>query len=236
MRVLVFGAHPDDIEIGMGGTIAKHVDAGDDILMVVATVPSQREARLREAREGAEVLGARLELLDIPPDDLGTNRRTIREFDRLLATVDPHLVYTHWDQDSHQDHNTVSRAVISAARRNRCSLLMYEQTIPGGVVPGGFKAQSFVDISPYIERKCQSILVHQTQIEQNGGDWWLDGVRGRAMYRGYQINVRHAEAFEVVKMIEVHFRRDAARVAAHGNGTGAGAAAGTAAGNPPAVR
>jgi LmbE family N-acetylglucosaminyl deacetylase len=236
MRVLVFGAHPDDIEIGMGGTIAKHVDAGDDILMVVATVPSQREARLREAHEGAEVLGARLELLDIPPDDLGINRRTIREFDRLLATVDPHLVYTHWDQDSHQDHNTVSRAVISAARRNRCSLLMYEQTIPGGVVPGGFKAQSFVDISPYIERKCQSILVHQTQIEQNGGDWWLDGVRGRAMYRGYQINVRHAEAFEVVKMIEVHFRRDTARVAAHGNGTGAGAAAGTAAGNPPAVR
>ena len=236
MRVLVFGAHPDDIEIGMGGTIAKHVDAGDDILMVVATVPSQREARIREAREGAEVLGARLELLDIPPDDLGSNRRTIREFDRLLATVDPHLVYTHWDQDSHQDHNAVSRAVISAARRNRCSLLMYEQTIPGGVVPGGFKAQSFVDISPYIERKCQSILVHQTQIEQNGGDWWLDGVRGRAMYRGYQINVRHAEAFEVVKMIEVHFRRDTARIGAHGNGTGAGAAADTAAGNPPAVR
>jgi LmbE family N-acetylglucosaminyl deacetylase len=236
MRVLVFGAHPDDIEIGMGGTIVKHVEAGDDILMVVATVPSQREDRMREAREGAEVLGARLELLDIPPDDLGTNRRTIREFDRLLATVDPHLVYTHWDQDSHQDHNAVSRAVISAARRNRCSLLMYEQTIPGGVVPGGFKAQSFVDISPYIERKCQSILVHQTQIEQNGGDWWLDGVRGRAMYRGYQINVRHAEAFEVVKMIEVHFRRDTARVAAHGNGTGTGAGAGTVAGNPSAAR
>jgi LmbE family N-acetylglucosaminyl deacetylase len=220
MRVLVFGAHPDDIEIGMGGTIAKHVEAGDDVLMVVATVPSQRELRAREAREGARVLGARLELLDLPPDDLGVNRRTIREFDRLLATVDPHLVYTHWDQDSHQDHNSVSRAVISAARRNRCDLLMYEQTIPGGVVPGGFKAQSFVDISEYIERKCQSILVHQTQIEQNGGDWWLDGVRGRAMYRGYQINVRHAEAFEVVKMIAVHFRRDEARVAPHQNGAG----------------
>jgi LmbE family N-acetylglucosaminyl deacetylase len=220
MRVLVCGAHPDDIEIGMGGTIAKHVEAGDDVLMVVATVPSQREARTREARDGARVLGARLELLDLPPDDLGINRRTIREFDRLLASVDPHLVYTHWDQDSHQDHNAVSRAVISAARRNRCDLLMYEQTIPGGVVPGGFKAQSFVDISDYIERKCQSILVHQTQIEQNGGDWWLDGVRGRAMYRGYQINVRHAEAFEVVKMIAVHFRRDTARTAIKQNGAG----------------
>jgi LmbE family N-acetylglucosaminyl deacetylase len=193
------------MEIGMGGTIAKHVEAGDDILMVVATVPSQRELRTQEARAGAEVLGARLEILDIPSDDLGVNRRTIREFDRLLTSIDPHLVYTHWDQDSHQDHNAVSRAILAAGRRNRCSVLMYEQTIPGGVTPGGFKAQSFVDITDYIDRKCRSILVHRTQIDQNGGDWWLDGVRGRAMYRGYQMNARFGEAFEVVKEIEVHF-------------------------------
>jgi len=205
MRIIVFGAHPDDMEIGMGGTIAKHVEAGDDVLMVVATVPSQRELRTQEARAGAEVLGARLEILDIPSDDLGVNRRTIREFDRLLTSIDPHLVYTHWDQDSHQDHNAVSRAILAAGRRNRCSVLMYEQTIPGGVTPGGFKAQSFVDITDYIDRKCRSILVHRTQIDQNGGDWWLDGVRGRAMYRGYQMNARFGEAFEVVKEIEVHF-------------------------------
>jgi LmbE family N-acetylglucosaminyl deacetylase len=211
VRVLVFGAHPDDLEIGMGGTIAKHVDAGDDVLMVVATIPSRREERLREAAEGARILGACLEILDIAPDDLGHNRRTIREFDRLLSSVDPHLVYTQWEQDSHQDHSAVSRAVISAARRNRCSLLMYEQTIPGGVVPGGFKAQSFVDISAFMERKTQSILAHRTQIELNGGEWWLDGVRGRAMYRGYQMNAQYAEAFEVVKEIEVHFGNSLAR-------------------------
>jgi LmbE family N-acetylglucosaminyl deacetylase len=219
MRVLVFGAHPDDMEIGMGGTIAKHVDAGHDVLMVIATVPTQREERLREAEEGARILGARLEILDIPPEEMGVNRRTVREFDRLFTAVDPHLVYTHWDQDSHQDHNAVSRAVISAGRRNRCSILMYEQTIPGGVTPGGFKAQSFVDISAHMERKRRSIVVHRTQIEVNGGDWWLDGVQGRAMYRGYQMNVRFAEAFEVVKEIEVHFGyRPAHLVRPHTNG------------------
>jgi LmbE family N-acetylglucosaminyl deacetylase len=221
MRIIVFGAHPDDMEIGMGGTIAKHVEVGDDLLMVVATVPNHRELRMEEARAGAEVLGARLEILDIPPDDLGVNRRTIREFDRLLGSIDPHLVYTHWDQDSHQDHNAVSRAILAAGRRNRCSVLMYEQTIPGGVTPGGFKAQSFVDITDYIDRKCRSILVHRTQIDQNGGDWWLDGVRGRAMYRGYQMNARFGEAFEVVKEIEVNFdHRLAAR--ARPNGPAAG--------------
>jgi len=212
MRVLVFGAHPDDVEIGMGGTIAKHTAAGDDVLLVVATVPSQREERIHEAHEAARALGARFELLDIPPDEMGFNRRTIREFDRLFSAVDPHLAYTHWDQDSHQDHAAVARSVMAAARKNRCSLLMYEQTIPGGVVPNGFKAQSFVDISEFIDRKTQSILIHRTQIEMNGGDWWLEGVRGRAMYRGYQMNVRFAEAFEVVKEIEVHFRDKPARV------------------------
>ena len=219
MRIIVFGAHPDDMEIGMGGTSAKHVEQGDDVLMVVATVPNLRELRTQEAHAGAEVLGARLEILDIPPDELGVNRRTIREFDRLLTSVDPHLVYTHWDQDSHQDHNAVSRAILAAGRRNRCSVLMYEQTIPGGVTPGGFKAQSFVDITDYIDRKCRSILVHRTQIDQNGGDWWLDGVRGRAMYRGYQMNARFGEAFEVVKEIEVNFgHRLANRVRPNGAG------------------
>jgi len=217
MRVLIFGAHPDDMEIGMGGTIAKHVDAGHDVVMVCATVPTRHEERMLEAKEGARILGARLEVLDLPPDDIGHNRRTIREFDRLFVSFDPHLVYTHWDQDSHQDHNAVSRAVITAGRRNRSSILMYEQTIPGGVVPGGFKAQSFVDISEQMDRKRESILVHRTQIELNGGDWWLEGVRGRAMYRGYQMNVRYAEAFEVVKEIEAHFGNQHRELASHQN-------------------
>ena len=99
---------------------------------------------------------------------------------------------------------------------------MYEQTIPGGVVPGGFKAQSFVDISEQMDRKRESILVHRTQIELNGGDWWLEGVRGRAMYRGYQMNVRYAEAFEVVKEIEAHFGNQHRELASHQNGRPAG--------------
>jgi LmbE family N-acetylglucosaminyl deacetylase len=205
MRVLVFGSHPDDIEIGMGGTVAKHSRLGDTVLMAVATVPSKRERRVAEAEEGARILGARLILLDIDPDQLAHDRKTIQVMDRTLSDFRPDLIYTHWDQDSHQDHNSVSRSVISAARENRCSLLMYEQTIPGGIVPGGFKAQSFVDVSEFIDLKLASILAHKSQMEANG-DWWLQGVKGRAMYRGYQIHTKYAEAFEVVKEIEMQFR------------------------------
>src|SRR5262245_37599025 len=206
MKVLVFGAHPDDMEIGMGGTIAKHAKSGDKVIMVLATVPSQHDRRLDEAQHGADLLGAELHPLDVPPDEMQPNRKLIRQVDGLLRDFSPDLLYTHWDQDSHQDHNTISRAVISAARKNRCSLLMYEQTVPGGIVPGGFKAQSFVDITDFINLKVESILAHSSQHAEHG-DLWLQGVRGRAMYRGSQINVGYAEAFEVIKEIEVHFRR-----------------------------
>jgi LmbE family N-acetylglucosaminyl deacetylase len=205
MKILVFGAHPDDMEIGMGGTIAKHVRAGDHVFMVVTTIPSQRERRREEARRGAAILGAQLYFLDVPPEELEYNRQLVRQVDALLESFTPDLIYTHWDQDSHQDHNAISRAVISATRKNTCSLLMYEQTIPGGIVPGGFKAQSFVDISDFIDQKIASIQAHQSQHELNG-ELWLQGVKGRAMYRGYQMNVAYAEAFEVIKEIEVHFR------------------------------
>lgn len=205
MRVLVFGAHPDDPEIGMGGTIARHADVGDQVVMVVGTVPSQSERRRQEARRGAEILGGELRFLEIDSEEFEYNRRLVGKVDALLNEIEPDLIYTHWDQDSHQDHNNLSRAVISATRKNRCSLLMYEQTIPGGIVPGGFRPQSFTDVSKYIDLKIESIRAHASQHEVNG-DLWLQGVRGRASYRGFQINVEYAEAFEVIKEIEVFFR------------------------------
>jgi N-acetylglucosamine malate deacetylase 1 len=205
MRVVAFGAHPDDIEIGMGGTIAKHSSAGDHVVMVTSVIPNNRQQRRREAERAAEVLGAELMILDITPEELTHTRGVIRQFDQVLEKVCPDVIYTHWNSDSHQDHIAVSLATITAARENRCALLMYEQTIPGGIVPWGFRAQSYVDITPYMHIKMQSIGMHKSQVRANG-ELWVQGVKGRAMYRGYQINSEYAEAFEVVKAIDVYFK------------------------------
>ena len=205
MRVLAFGAHPDDIEIGMGGTIARHAGAGDRVVMAIAVIPNNREVRRREAERAADVLGAELMILDLPPLELHHTRTVIKKFDQVLDKVAPDVLYTHWNSDSHQDHVAVSMATISAARENRCALLMYEQTIPGGVVPWGFRAQSYVDITSYMPIKMESIATHKSQVRANG-DLWVQGVRGRAMYRGYQVNAEYAEAFEVVKALDVYFK------------------------------
>ena len=188
------------MEVGMGGTIAKHARFGDSVTMVVGTVPSMNDVRRREAEEGARILEGTLRFLDIESEEFEYNRTLVGKIDAILDDVQPDIIYTQWDQDSHQDHNNLSRGVISASRKNQSSLLMYEQTIPGGIVPGGFNPQSFVDVSDTIEQKAASILAHASQVAVHG-DLWVDGIKGRCAYRGYQIHVAYAEAFEVVKEI-----------------------------------
>ncbi|MBM3300831.1 MAG: hypothetical protein FJY85_12860, partial [Deltaproteobacteria bacterium] len=69
-----------------------------------------------------------------------------------------------------------------------------------GIAGEGFRAQKYIDVSDHIETKIKSILAHKSQVSKNG-DWWLRGVEGRAMFRGYQIGVQHAESFQVIKEI-----------------------------------
>lgn len=201
MRVLAFGAHPDDIEVGMAGTITKYSKNKHDVLMVIAAVPNKKEVRWEEAENAAKILGAELLILDIDPDKMVFSRELVRKFDEVAREYSPDIVYTHWNHDSHQDHVAVANAAIASMRKNNCSLYMYEQTIPGGIVPYGFRTQAFVDISKMIETKVSSVVAHKSQVKLND-EWWLYGIKGRAMYRGYQINVKFAEAFEVVKEVE----------------------------------
>lgn len=202
MRVLVFGAHPDDIEIGMGGTIVKYSQNNHNVLEVITTIPNQKSTRWNEAENAAKILGAEINILDLDPNEIIFSRKLVREYDKIIRDFSPDVIYTHWNHDSHQDHVAVSNAVIASARKNNCSLYMYEQTIPGGIVPYGFRTQSYVDISDVIDTKTASIMAHKSQVEAND-EWWLYGVKGRAMYRGYQIHTKYAEAFEVIKEIKL---------------------------------
>jgi LmbE family N-acetylglucosaminyl deacetylase len=197
---IVFGAHPDDIEIGMAGTICRLASEGHDVYSCIATIPDDRERRVREAEEAAALLGIKeVILLPLKADQLGYNRATIGAIDSIIKTLKPHSVFTHWLEDSHQDHVNITRCVIAATRKNDFNVYMYEQTIPGGITPAAFRAQYVIDVSAFIDRKMKSIQAHASQLMRNG-DWWVEGIRGRAMYRGYQIRAQYAEAFEIIKI------------------------------------
>lgn len=201
MKILAFGAHPDDIEIGVGGTLRKYVSRGYDVLSVIVTIPNNDDIRSKEAEKSAKILGTELLILDLEPNEIVFSRKMVKEFDRIVNNFSPDIVFTHWNHDSHQDHVGVSNSTIAATRKNDSSLYMYEQTVPGGVVPYGFRTQMFVDISDVIDKKIESTLAHESQVRGNT-KLWSDGINGRAMYRGRQISVEYAEAFEVVREIK----------------------------------
>ncbi|MEW9596957.1 PIG-L deacetylase family protein [Bacillus toyonensis] len=201
MRVLVIAAHPDDVEPQMAGTIAKHVQSGHQVFIVQVTSPtinSNREIRKREAMEAAHLLGAKIKFLDYDCKELKFDRTLINDIEEIFKEVNPNRIYTCWDGDSHQDHQAVSKAVLSVTRENNCEVLFFEPIIPCGLTDKAFKANYFVDISEYIEIKEQSIKAYESQIGKYGPHW-LEAISSRAQYNGFRVKVKYAEAFQIIK-------------------------------------
>ena len=202
--ILVFGAHPDDLEIGMGGTIAKLSRLGHDVNLVVATLPNfvetdKKEERRKEAILSAKVMGCKPPMfLDLSPEELVFNRKFVTLVDSIIQEKKPDAVFTQWSGDSHQDHQILTKAVISASRDVN-NLFMYETTIPGGLTEHAFRPQLFVDITETIEEKKNALECFDSQ-RKRCGPFWIDAIIGRSSFRGYQMNSKHAEAFEIIKI------------------------------------
>ena len=192
-RVLAFGAHPDDLEVGAGGFIARLAGEGAAVTMVVSSVPNRATARRAEARRGAKLLGAKLELLDITRLEDLAMADLVARFDAIVARHKPDLVITHSAHDVHWDHVLVHRATVSALRRTRCDLWSY---IAGPLLGGTERriGQCFADISSTIDKKLAAIAAHASQ----GIDVTARQAIARAM--GTLAGYAYAEVFEVLRM------------------------------------
>ncbi|MBA3397761.1 MAG: PIG-L family deacetylase [Deltaproteobacteria bacterium] len=197
-RVLAFGAHPDDIEVGAGGLLARLVEEGATVTMAVVSVPNNMEVRKREAEQGAATLGAKLRFVfdekpnrveDIPMHEL------VRRFDQLVADVQPDLVVTHCQNDLHWDHGLVHRATISALRRTTCDLLAFISSPEMNAHVRGY-GNCFADVTKTIETKVRAISAHQSQLSHLD----LDSTRDLARAMGRISGHAYAETFEVLRV------------------------------------
>lgn len=202
--ILAFGAHPDDIEIGMGGTVAKLARNGYNVNLVIATLPNfvktdTKRERRKEAILSAKVMGCKTpEFLNLSPDEIVFSRKFVATIDEIIHKYEPEAVFSQWIGDSHQDHQVLTRAVI-AASRDLNNLFMYETTIPGGLTETAFRPQLYVDITETFDIKTNALNRFHSQ-KIRGGNLWIDAVIGRSSYRGYQMSKKYAEAFEVIKI------------------------------------
>lgn len=203
-NILVFGAHPDDLEIGMGGTITKLSRLGFNVKLVIATLPNftqndKKEERRMEAVRSSKVMGCpEPDFLDLPPEQMTHSRSLIGIMDKYIQDYKPAAVFTQWIGDSHQDHQALTKSVISGSR-DTTDLYMYETTIPGGITEQAFRSQLFIDITDYIDPKKSALECFESQ-QARCGPIWIDAIVGRAAYRGYQLNCKYAEAFEIIRI------------------------------------
>lgn len=198
-RVLAIAAHPDDLELACGGTLAKFVDSGHEVQELVMSDGERGgnvEARSGEARRGASFLGlAGFQHFSFTDADLaGHAHEMIREIEATIVRFKPDIILTHSQHDYHQDHQAVHAATLRAARRHS-SILCYES--PSATRE--FDPCVFVDIDDYVEAKVQAVLMHGDQRDKPY--MAAERLRGIAVFRGAQARRKAAEAFEAVRML-----------------------------------
>jgi len=197
-RVLAFGAHPDDLEVGAGGLLARLSHEGAEVTLAIVSIPNNTEQRKVEAHAAAKVLDANLFILnedkpcrveDIPMHEL------VRRMDTVIGDVRPDLVITHSANDLHWDHGLVNRATVSALRRTPCDLLAYLSS-PEMNAQSRSLGNCFADVSKYIDEKLEAIACHKSQLPRLDLESSRDLARAMGRISGYE----YAECYEVLRV------------------------------------
>ena len=197
-RVLAFGAHPDDLEVGAGGLLARLSHEGAEVTLAIVSIPNNTEQRKAEAQAAAKVLDANLFILnedrpcrveDIPMHEL------VRRMDTVIGDVRPDLVITHSANDLHWDHGLVNRATVSALRRTPCDLLAYLSS-PEMNAQSRSLGNCFADISKHVDVKLEAIACHKSQLPRLD----LESSRDLARAMGRISSYEYAECYEVLRV------------------------------------
>ena len=202
MKILAVGAHPDDLEILCGGTLARYFAEGHAVVMCHATRgdrgsfehTSEEIARIRdaEARRAAGIAGAEHATLGLSDGEVNAadpeQRRLVTNLVREFA---PNVIITHSPGDYMVDHNEISKLVFDASFLATLPLL---ETIMGL----GFSPTEYVDVSGQLETKVAMLEAHQSQLtwlRDHDGIDIVEQMKTTTRFRGLQCGVQYAEGF-----------------------------------------
>ena len=218
MRILAIGAHLDDIEIAVGGTLAKAIQAGHTVKALIMSksgytnkegkMQRSDDVAVREGTQALQTLGIRdIQIMDFPTKDIPFQSDVVNAIDLCMAEFKPDVIFTHHPFDTHQAHEGVAKATIAAARRLN-TVFFYEPITPSGRSYVAFRPQMYVDITDTVDVKIKSLKCHTSEYNKFGAEDWIEGVRCRCGFRGYEIGTKFAEAFEVLRL-EMSFAPEA---------------------------
>lgn len=215
MSILFIGAHPDDIELGCGGSICYLVEKKPEceIICYHTTNGVYSDINGQSVRDFEEIFEASNKSLsylgikknnifftDVPATQLKVNKESISELQKVIINQNVKYIFTHTNPDTyHQDHRNTHFISMAAARRYIHNIFLFELyfNYAGGLmIPN-----SYIDISKYIDKKCEALRYHKPEYVKFGSEKWIEDIKSLARYRGMQVNVNYAEAFHVMKYL-----------------------------------
>jgi LmbE family N-acetylglucosaminyl deacetylase len=200
LRILAIGAHPDDIELGCGGSLAKLTRLGALVRAMIYSRGRRGNLTEEDRQKETETALARIGITDVHVYDFGDTNLSrhlndlIRIAEQHVAEHRPERVYTMFDKDRHQDHRAVHEASIIACRRVK-QILGYEtpSSYPN------FRPTAFEDIEGFLETKIDALRCHRSQGERLYMQ--EEKIRSAAHFRGVQVDRGPCEGFVPYKLI-----------------------------------
>jgi LmbE family N-acetylglucosaminyl deacetylase len=200
MKIIIFGAHPDDPESGCGGLAVRSVQAGHEVVFIYATAfrpgrqffhRPEKEVRTEEALAACEVLGVRGIVWDYPHGGINVTTENIARVTAGLVEERPDILIAHWPVDTHPDHRCVASLALSAYLNPETDFAFYYFEVMTGRQSMHFHPTHYVDISEVAEQKHRSLLCHKSQ---DGEAVWQDHELMHRI-RGRECGVERAEAY-----------------------------------------
>lgn len=229
LDILAFGAHPDDVELSCGGTIAKEVSLGKKVGIVDLTrgelgTRGTAEIRDKEAKQAASILGVSMrENLGFRDGFFKNDEANQLEIIKILRKYRPKLVLCNAQTDRHIDHG---RAALLIHEASFLSGLRKINTVVDGTPQKPWRPSQVyhymqwnndpcdfvVDISEYIDKKMAAILAFGSQFYNEksyepetpiSSQQFLDSIQNRAADLGRTIGVSYAEGFTTQRQLAV---------------------------------
>ena len=198
--VLALGAHPDDLELAVGGTLARLRGAGARVVMAIVSIPANYLVRRNEAERAAGILGCELRILidDCKRIEDLKNYELVSMIDSQVKELSPAAVLAHGASEFHRDHVMVHEAAVSSQRLQFFDFFTYHPNFCRPV-PVPFHPRAYVDISETIEAKMRAIEAHGSQFACRGIG--TDIYRDIARLNGRMVGVQYAEGLDVGRML-----------------------------------
>jgi LmbE family N-acetylglucosaminyl deacetylase len=207
VNILAIGAHFDDVELGCGGAIVRHVANGDRVFVYVATVSgfaNHRKTVIRsskvasdEGKRAVAILGAKLICGTFDTFEVEFCEALTVDIIKIVEEKNIDMVYTHWVGDIHHDHRAVAYSSLHSCRHIP-RMLMYRSNWYHS--DKDFRGNFYIDISSHWAKKEEAIRAHRSEIVRTR-ERWINFFKNEAENAGQRIGVKYAEVFEMIKWL-----------------------------------